>query len=102
MGRPRAICAALAAGTLEEKVFQRQLSKEGLQQLVGHAGKAAASMMSTEELRELFSLAGACAAGGARYRMAHLCILLQVPKQQFVCVRRMWHLYACCYHFCRT
>ncbi|CAD7701124.1 unnamed protein product [Ostreobium quekettii] len=46
----------LSTGTIEEKVFQRQLSKEGLQGVVGKSGQAEASMMSAEELRNLFSL----------------------------------------------
>jgi hypothetical protein len=46
----------LSTGSIEEKVFQRQLSKEGLQNLVGKNGKATASLMTTEELRELFQL----------------------------------------------
>ncbi|KAK9834193.1 hypothetical protein WJX81_007238 [Elliptochloris bilobata] len=63
----------LATGTIEEKVFQRQLSKEGLQTVVNNSGKAgdasgsgggaaaesagmSANLMSAEELRDLFSL----------------------------------------------
>eukprot|EP00195_Chlamydomonas_chlamydogama_P012357 CAMPEP_0202906302 /NCGR_PEP_ID=MMETSP1392-20130828/38231_1 /ASSEMBLY_ACC=CAM_ASM_000868 /TAXON_ID=225041 /ORGANISM="Chlamydomonas chlamydogama, Strain SAG 11-48b" /LENGTH=1035 /DNA_ID=CAMNT_0049594745 /DNA_START=120 /DNA_END=3227 /DNA_ORIENTATION=+ len=46
----------LSTGTIEEKVFQRQLSKEGLQSLVSKNGKAAANLLSAEELRELFTL----------------------------------------------
>eukprot|EP00210_Caulerpa_lentillifera_P002332 g2237.t1 len=45
----------LATGTIEEKVFQRQISKEGLQGLVNKNGKAATSALSTEELRDLFT-----------------------------------------------
>eukprot|EP00775_Hariotina_reticulata_P012633 gene12633-12762_t len=44
----------LSGGSIEEKVFQRQISKEGLQQ--GGAGGPNMSLMSAEELRELFSL----------------------------------------------
>jgi hypothetical protein len=43
------------AGTLEEKVFQRQLSKEGLSNVVNQSGKSAASMMSAEDLADLFT-----------------------------------------------
>ena len=61
----------LTAGSIEEKVFQRQLSKEGLQQVVdggggdaggvsGAAGGGGAgggsSLLSADELRELFTL----------------------------------------------
>lgn len=68
----------LTAGSIEEKVFQRQISKEGLQQVVdaaatathgpGAAGGGGASgsscgggggssnLLSAEELRELFTL----------------------------------------------
>jgi hypothetical protein len=42
-------------GTLEEKVFQRQLSKEGLSNVVNQSGKSAASHMSTEDLADLFT-----------------------------------------------
>jgi hypothetical protein len=43
------------SGTLEEKVFQRQLSKEGLSNVVNQSGKSAASHMSTEDLADLFT-----------------------------------------------
>ncbi len=51
----------VATGTIEEKVFQRQISKEGLQALVsaksagGGGGGGAKNLMSAEELRELFT-----------------------------------------------
>ena len=47
--------AAWWAGTLEEKVFQRQLSKEGLSNVVNQSGKSAASHMSAEDLADLFT-----------------------------------------------
>jgi hypothetical protein len=43
----------LAAGTLEEKIFQRQLSKKGLQTIVVEEAEEATSL-STEDLRNLF------------------------------------------------
>eukprot|EP00887_Chlorella_sp_A99_P002466 scaffold10.g2466.t1 len=48
----------LATGSIEEKVYQRQAHKQGLQQVVDAkgGGRAAAALMSTEELRDLFSL----------------------------------------------
>ncbi|KAL3681387.1 hypothetical protein R1sor_024343 [Riccia sorocarpa] len=50
----------LAAGTIEEKVYQRQLSKEGLQKVVdkeqNNDGKAQVNDISAEELRDLFTL----------------------------------------------
>lgn len=46
----------LAAGTIEEKVFQRQLSKESLQNVVNGSGELEQSVMSKDELRKLFSL----------------------------------------------
>jgi hypothetical protein len=46
----------LTTGSIEEKVFQRQISKEGLQSVVGKAGKAVANLATAEELRQLFSL----------------------------------------------
>ena len=45
----------LATGTLEEKVFQRQLSKEGLQGVIG-SGEADEANVSIEDLRDLFTL----------------------------------------------
>jgi hypothetical protein len=36
-------------------VFQRQLSKEGLSNVVNQSGKSAASLMSTEDLADLFT-----------------------------------------------
>ncbi|GAB4814175.1 hypothetical protein N2152v2_001221 [Parachlorella kessleri] len=47
----------LTSGTIEEKVYQRQLSKEGLQQVVNSKGGATSgpNLMSMEELRDLFS-----------------------------------------------
>jgi len=46
----------LASGTIEEKVFQRQLSKESLQNVVNGSGELEQSVMSKDELRKLFSL----------------------------------------------
>ena len=46
----------LATGTIEEKVFQRQLSKESLQNVVNGSGELEQAVMSKEELRKLFSL----------------------------------------------
>jgi hypothetical protein len=46
---------AFSLGTLEEKVFQRQLSKEGLSNVVNQSGKSAASLLSTEDLADLFT-----------------------------------------------
>ncbi|CAI5958852.1 unnamed protein product, partial [Closterium sp. NIES-65] len=50
----------LAAGTIEEKVFQRQMAKEGLQQVVDSEkqseGRAQVNLLSAEELRDLFML----------------------------------------------
>ena len=48
----------MTTGTIEEKVYQRQLSKEGLQAVVdGNRSKAGSNgaLMSIEELRDLFS-----------------------------------------------
>ena len=45
-----------AAGSIEEKVFQRQLSKESLQNVVNGEGTLEQSAMSKEELRRLFAL----------------------------------------------
>jgi DNA repair and recombination RAD54-like protein len=47
-----------ATGTIEEKVFQRQLSKEGLQGLVSKDGKAKSNSTSSEVLRDLFRYRG--------------------------------------------
>ena len=46
----------LATGTIDEKVYQRQLSKEGLQNLVDAKGKVDMAMMSRDDLRKLFTL----------------------------------------------
>jgi SNF2 family DNA or RNA helicase len=47
----------LATGTIEEKVFQRQLSKEGLQEVLADAGEQSLeSTISTSDLRDLFTL----------------------------------------------
>ena len=46
----------LSTGTIEEKVYQRQLSKEGLQNVVNNEAKGSAAPMSAEELRDLFTL----------------------------------------------
>jgi DNA repair and recombination protein RAD54 and RAD54-like protein len=47
----------MTTGTIEEKVYQRQLSKEGLQAVVDTKSESGASsaLMSVEELRDLFS-----------------------------------------------
>lgn len=49
----------LTTGSIEEKVFQRQLSKESLQQAIGQGGGGGGSgesMFSRDELRKLFAL----------------------------------------------
>lgn len=50
----------LSAGTIEEKVFERQLSKEGLQKVLDHQQmddtRSQVSWLSSEDLRDLFSL----------------------------------------------
>ncbi|XP_075321567.1 DNA repair and recombination protein RAD54B isoform X3 [Odontesthes bonariensis] len=47
----------LTAGTIEERIFQRQVSKQGLSGTVVDLGKAAEhASFSTNELRDLFSL----------------------------------------------
>ena len=48
----------LTTGSIEEKVYQRQLSKEGLQTVVNSNSdsKGGAALMSAEELRDLFTL----------------------------------------------
>lgn len=48
----------MTTGTIEEKVYQRQLSKEGLQAVVDSkqgGGTAESNLMSVDELRDLFS-----------------------------------------------
>ena len=45
-----------AAGTIEEKVFQRQLSKEGLKSVISETGENKQASVSTEDLRDLFTL----------------------------------------------
>ena len=45
----------LTAGTIEEKVFQRQLSKESLQSIVCE-DKLTVNAQSTDELRDIFNL----------------------------------------------
>ncbi|KAL3621160.1 DNA-dependent ATPase protein rad54 [Castilleja foliolosa] len=48
----------LTTGTIEEKVYQRQMSKEGLQQVIQqeHAGSEKGNLLSTEDLRDLFTI----------------------------------------------
>eukprot|EP00889_Picochlorum_renovo_P000864 jgi/Picre1/27894/NNA_000857.t1 len=48
----------LTTGTIEEKIFQRQINKEGLQSVVDRksdSGRQETNVMSFEELRDLFS-----------------------------------------------
>ncbi|XP_066319606.1 DNA repair and recombination protein RAD54-like isoform X1 [Miscanthus floridulus] len=48
----------LSAGTIEEKVYQRQMSKEGLQKVIQQEqadNKMQGSSLSTEDLRDLFT-----------------------------------------------
>ena len=45
----------ISTGTIEEKVFQRQLSKEGLQSIVVDE-KMAVNAQTNEELRDIFNL----------------------------------------------
>ena len=44
----------MATGTVEEKIFQRQLSKEGLQSVVDD--KAQVNELSTKDLKNLFKV----------------------------------------------
>lgn len=47
----------LTAGTIEERIFQRQVSKQGLSGTVVDLGKGAEhTSFSSNELRDLFSL----------------------------------------------
>lgn len=46
----------LSTGTIEEKVYQRQLSKEGLQTVVNSEAKGGSAVMSSEELRCHFAV----------------------------------------------
>lgn len=46
----------MATGTIEEKVYQRQLSKEGLANVVDGKGKLDTAMMCKDDLRKLFLL----------------------------------------------
>lgn len=48
----------LTSGTIEEKIYQRQLSKEGLQAVVNASedGPAGSNTISSEDLRDLFTL----------------------------------------------
>ncbi|KAL0743225.1 hypothetical protein Bca4012_084738 [Brassica carinata] len=52
----------LSTGTIEEKVYQRQMSKEGLQKVIQHEqtdnSTRQGNLLSTEDLRDLFSLHG--------------------------------------------
>ena len=50
----------LATGSIEEKVYQRQLSKEGLASVVSSDTKQTASSFSQDDLRELFTLRADC------------------------------------------
>jgi DNA repair and recombination RAD54-like protein len=51
----------LATGSIEEKVYQRQLSKEGLASVVSSDQKQTASSFSQDELKDLFTLRAQCA-----------------------------------------
>jgi len=51
----------LATGSIEEKVYQRQLSKEGLASVVSSDQKQQASSFSTDDLKDLFTLREGCA-----------------------------------------
>ncbi|KDP42303.1 hypothetical protein JCGZ_01627 [Jatropha curcas] len=52
----------LSTGTIEEKVYQRQMSKEGLQKVIQHQQNdslvAQGNFLSTEDLRDLFTFHG--------------------------------------------
>ncbi|CAH8261031.1 unnamed protein product [Arabidopsis lyrata] len=52
----------LSTGTIEEKVYQRQMSKEGLQKVIQHEqtdnNTRQGNLLSTEDLRDLFSFHG--------------------------------------------
>ncbi|CAN8258799.1 unnamed protein product [Cochlearia groenlandica] len=52
----------LSTGTIEEKVYQRQMSKEGLQKVIQHEqtdnSSRQGNLLSTEDLRDLFSFHG--------------------------------------------
>lgn len=46
----------MTCGSIDEKIYQRQLSKEGLQGVINEEGSARLSLMSKEELQNLFKL----------------------------------------------
>ncbi|XP_073125004.1 protein CHROMATIN REMODELING 25 isoform X2 [Henckelia pumila] len=50
----------LSAGTIEEKVYQRQMSKEGLQKVIQqeHVDSEKGNLVSAEDLRDLFTFQG--------------------------------------------
>ncbi|GAB4853963.1 DNA-dependent ATPase protein rad54 [Ancistrocladus abbreviatus] len=50
----------LSTGTIEEKVYQRQMSKEGLQKVIqqGQADSSRGNFLSMEDLRDLFTFYG--------------------------------------------
>lgn len=53
---PAVVCMCLLIGSIEEKIYQRQVSKQGLSgTVVDLAKKAEHSSFSAEELRDLFS-----------------------------------------------
>ena len=54
--RPVTIYRLLAAGTIEEKVYQRQLAKGALADVVGAEQRGSADRFTQAELRELFTL----------------------------------------------
>lgn len=46
----------LSTGTIEEKMYKRQLSKEGLKTVVNNESKGGSSLWSSEDLRDIFTL----------------------------------------------
>lgn len=58
----------LTTGTIEEKIFQRQLSKEGLQTIVVDS-KSEANSISSETLRDLFTFKGDKSSGSDTHDM---------------------------------
>ncbi|KAG8251608.1 DNA repair and recombination protein rad54b [Homalodisca vitripennis] len=50
------MCRLLTTGSIEEKIYQRQLSKAGLNEVVVDPSHPSAVKLSDEELKDLFSI----------------------------------------------
>ena len=81
----------MATGTVEEKIFQRQLSKEGLQSVVDD--KAQVNELSTKDLKNLFKVSTSVASSSITFLITSLTFTIHYHRHWIIAAWRnsQWH-----------